>query len=189
MSSHFHRQHGGTLLGLIIGLVAGLAIALLVALIVTKSPVPFNNKPAKPEKSSTSSAQQSADPNQPLYRNKEAVKQAAKEFAKEPEPVKASEQPNVAGSTKDEVAATNKSEEKWSYFLQAGAFRNTIEAENMRARLALLGYEAGISEMLSQTGTLYRVRIGPFTQVETMNRLRSKLKESGVNAGVIRNPK
>ncbi len=181
MSSHFHRQQGGTLLGLIIGLVAGLAIALLVALIITKSPAPFNNKPTKSEKPSTSSAQQSADPNLPLYGNKEAVKQAAREYT-EAEPLKPGEQSSAA-------SAASKNEEKWSYYLQAGAFRNTIDAENMRARLALLGYEAGISEMLSQSGTLYRVRMGPFAQVETMNRLRSKLKESGVDAGVIRNPK
>jgi cell division protein FtsN len=40
----FHKQYGGTVLGLIIGLVLGLAISLGVAVYVTKVPLPFMNK-------------------------------------------------------------------------------------------------------------------------------------------------
>ncbi|MFD2274115.1 SPOR domain-containing protein [Undibacterium arcticum] len=61
--------------------------------------------------------------------------------------------------------------------------------KNTRAKLALLGFEAQISERPSDSGSLYRVRIGPFGQIETMNRIRGKLSESGVDVAVVRSPK
>jgi cell division protein FtsN len=194
MGNYFKKQKGGTLLGLIIGLVAGLAIALVVAMMITKSSGPFSNKHDKQDKPSISTAAQSADPNQPLYRNREAVKEAAKDFAKDNTGDK-TDGSSAASTAADKTAkqdpkeVVGKSEEKGSYYLQAGAFRSSTDADNMRAKLALLGYEAGVSELISQTGTLYRVRIGPFTQTETMNRMRGKLKENGVDTDVARNLK
>jgi cell division protein FtsN len=87
------------------------------------------------------------------------------------------------------VAKTDNPDEKWIYFLQAGAFREQGDAENTRAKLALLGFEASISERNSDNGVLYRVRMGPFNQVEAMNRARGKLQENGVDVAVIRNQK
>jgi cell division protein FtsN len=195
MGNYFNKQKGGTLLGLIIGLVAGLAIALVVAMMITKSSGPFNNKQDKQEKPSTSTAAQSADPNQPLYRNREAVKEAAKDFAKDNTEDGKTDVQSAASTPADKTAKPDAKEvagkpgEKGPYYLQAGAFRSSTDADNMRAKLALLGYEAGVSELISQTGTLYRVRIGPFTQTETMNRMRGKLKENGVDTDVARNLK
>jgi cell division protein FtsN len=77
-------------------------------------------------------------------------------------------------------------DDNWIYFLQVGAFRDQAEAENAKARLALMGFEATTSERQADTGSLYRVRIGPFNQLETMNRIRGKLSDNGVNAAVVR---
>jgi cell division protein FtsN len=63
------------------------------------------------------------------------------------------------------------------------------DAENARAKLALLGFEANISDRTTDTGVLHRVRLGPYNQVETMNKVRSKLSENGVDVAVIRNQK
>ena len=90
---------------------------------------------------------------------------------------------------KDSAAKPDAAEEKSTYYLQAGAFREQSDAETARAKLALLGVEARISDRPSDTGTLYRVRIGPFNQVDAMNRVRSKLSENGVDVAVVRNPK
>ena len=89
------------------------------------------------------------------------------------------------GAAKTDVATEDKS----TYYLQAGAFREQGDAETARAKLALLGVEARISERPSDTGTLYRVRIGPFSQVDAMNRVRSKLSENSIDVAVVRNPK
>lgn len=207
------RQHGGTLLGLIVGLVIGLAIAVAVALLITKSSTPFTNKGAKPADAPLTQTQ---DPNKPLYGNKDAVKDAAKDVAKPadakaPEvvanpattataPVKA---PDAKVDTKPAVAAQEKTEakpadatkagdavdEKFVYYLQAGAFRDQADAESARAKLALIGFEARVSEKPSDNGTLYRVRIGPFNQIETMNRMRAKLSENSVDVAVVRTAK
>lgn len=73
------------------------------------------------------------------------------------------------------------------YYLQAGAFRDLSDAEATRAKLALLGFEAAISDRSSDSGVLHRVRMGPYNQVETMNKARAKLLDSGVDVAIVRN--
>jgi cell division protein FtsN len=125
------------------------------------------------------------------------VKPAEKpKAADKPEPKSADSKPaepkapdNKAADGKDAKTAAAKAdavEEKWIYYLQAGAFREQADAESTKAKLALAGFEAGISERPSDNGPLYRVRIGPFNQVEAMNRARVKLSDNGVDVAVIR---
>ncbi|MFC5551197.1 SPOR domain-containing protein [Massilia aerilata] len=73
------------------------------------------------------------------------------------------------------------------YYLQAGAFREMPDAEATRAKLALLGFEAAISDRTSDSGVLHRVRLGPYNQVEAMNKARAKLLDSGVDVAIVRN--
>ncbi|MDB5990952.1 MAG: hypothetical protein JWQ10_2355 [Herbaspirillum sp.] len=80
-------------------------------------------------------------------------------------------------------------DDRWIYYLQAGAFRDQADAENARAKLALLGMEARVSEKQSDNGSLYRVRLGPYAQLDTMNRVRTKLAENSVDAALVRVPK
>jgi cell division protein FtsN len=94
-------------------------------------------------------------------------------------------QVNSASTTAPKVDG----EEKWIYYLQAGAFREQADAENARAKLALLGMEARVSEKQSDNGTLYRVRLGPYAKLDSVNRMRAKLAESSVDAALVRVPK
>jgi cell division protein FtsN len=200
------RQQGGTVVGLMIGLIIGLGIALGVAMVITKTPMPFTDKSGR-QKAFSPTAGQSADPNRPLY-----GKVAAKEAVKDPEPAKeppentAAPQPadkilqvkaevksdskplaaEQAGLPKEAVAKPESADDNWTYYLQAGAFREQTDAENIRAKLALMGVEAKLSERQSETGVLHRVRVGPFSQMEAMNRVRSKLSDNGVDAAVVR---
>lgn len=87
------------------------------------------------------------------------------------------------------VAKGDAGEEKFTYYLQAGAFMDRSDAENAKARLALQGVSATISEKTSGTGKLYRVRIGPFAQAEAVNRVRTKLSEGGVDVAIVKVPK
>ncbi|MFZ6672621.1 SPOR domain-containing protein [Undibacterium sp. Xuan67W] len=223
MKSHIYnlsqKERGGTLLGLIVGLVIGLAIAVAVALLITKSSTPFTNKG---NKAADTPVTQIQDPNKPLYGNKDAVKEAAKDFVRD-DAVKAAEiaankasdnkpeaksetKPDIKAPVVDKAAATAQEktdakptdaaakpadavDDKYVYYLQAGAFREQADAESARAKLALIGFEARISEKPSDTGNLYRVRIGPFNQIETMNRMRAKLSENSVDVAVVRTAK
>ena len=210
------RQQGGTLLGIIIGLIVGLAIAVIVALAITRTSLPFTRKNETPP-ASGASAGQISDPNQPLYGSKNAVKEAAKDFVKQPEstaPVQIQpevkavtpapapkaeakadgkapvvEKSSAEKSSADKPKTADAADDKWTYFLQAGAFRDQTDAESARAKLALMGVEARITERASYNGTLYRVRVGPFGQIETMNQMRSKLSENGIDVAVVRSPK
>lgn len=198
------RQTGGTLLGIIIGLVVGLGIALAVAVTITKTSLPFLNKPVKSEKAGELTPSQVTDPNKPLYGNKEPAKEAAKDFVKPAEtglptdtkaapadkPAAAKPADAKPAESKDAAAAAAKSDnpdDKWTYYLQAGAFREQADAESTRAKLALSGFEASVSERPSESGgPLYRVRLGPFSQLEAMNRVRSKLSDNGIDVAVVR---
>lgn len=204
--SSLRGQQGNTLSGLIIGLVIGLGIAVAVALLITKSSTPFTNKGGKSDKAELP-ATQLQDPNKPLYGSKDAVKDAAKEFAKEfakdadatkAAEAKAETKPAAASDKLTDKAAdkavateakSDAADDKYVYFLQAGAFKDLADAESARAKLALIGFEARVSEKASDTGTLYRVRIGPFNQVETMNRMRARLSENSVDVAVVRTAK
>ena len=187
------KQAGGTLLGLIIGLIIGLGIAVGVALMISKTPLPFTNKTgAQPERSTQLPVTNDlSDPNKPLY-GKKPVKPAE---PSDPTPVTDSKPPvaDKATQAKDKAQAkveaaakAESADEKWIYYLQAGAFRERADGENMKAKLALLGFEATVSEHQAETGALYRVRVGPFGQLETMNRVRSKLSDNGVDVAVVR---
>ena len=49
------------------------------------------------------------------------------------------------------------------YFVQAGAFRTPEDAEAQRAKLAMMGMAAEVSEREQSGRTVFRVRLGPFT--------------------------
>jgi cell division protein FtsN len=196
------RQSGGTLIGVVIGLVIGLGIAVAVALLITKTSTPFTNKNGKADKTELPVTQMQ-DPNKPLYGNKDAAKEAAKEFVKTTDSGKAAETAEVKPEVKPDVKTpalvpeksaaekpvADSGDDKYIYFLQTGAFREIADAESARAKLALIGFEARVSEKPSDTGNLYRVRIGPFNQLETMNQMRRKLSENSVDVAVVRTTK
>ncbi|EOA06863.1 cell division protein [Herbaspirillum frisingense GSF30] len=215
MNAKHHKQAGGTLLGLILGLIVGLGIAVGVALMITKSPIPFVNKVVRPERADPTPAQ-AADPNRPLYGNRDIAREAARDQqqsqtpvppntaaaqpvppvapapqaatppAKQPDTRTADAKPSAAAPS---ASKNDSNDDKWSYFLQTGAFRDQADAESARAKLALLGFEARVTERTADSGVLYRVRIGPFDHAEAMNRTRSKLSDNGVDAAIVRIPK
>lgn len=229
--SSTRRQQGNTLVGIIIGLVIGLGIAVVVALVITKGASPFTDKSGKAGKSAEPTAGQIADPNKPMYGNKEAAKEAARDFSKEPREIVTPTQPAAAapapaqqpkapppdalqeliGTLKDKPAPktpaaapaapapqakadvkeakADAASDKWIYYLQAGAFHDMSDAESTRGKLALLGFEAAISDRSTDAGVLHRVRVGPFNQLEAMNRARTKLSENGIDVAVVRNQK
>ncbi|SFP48391.1 Sporulation related domain-containing protein [Nitrosomonas cryotolerans] len=74
-----------------------------------------------------------------------------------------------------------------NYFLQVGSFKRAEEAENLKARLALLGMVSSIqSADLSEKGIWHRVRIGPFTDVNEVNQVRTSLQKNGIKANFIK---
>lgn len=74
-------------------------------------------------------------------------------------------------------------------FLQVGAYQSESDADNMKAKLALMGVEAKIQSLtLADKGLMHRVRIGPFERQEDVDALRARLRQDGVDAAVIKLP-
>lgn len=73
------------------------------------------------------------------------------------------------------------------YWLQAGAYSTESDAENMKARLALDGWEATVSPVtLADKGVRFRVRIGPYDKSEEAARVRAELTKKGVDAALVK---
>ena len=176
------RQHGGTFLGFIIGLVVGLAIAVAVALFVTHAPIPFvkqSGRPPEPAKNAPPDTAKLPDPNKPLY-----PKDGKGEGTEAPAPATPAESKGGAPVIDKSTPAAESGEIKQS-FLQAGAFRSADDAEYMKAKLALLGFEARVMPTERTSGTLYRVRVGPYARAEDLNRARERLTENGIQPTVV----
>ncbi|HEX8787500.1 MAG TPA: SPOR domain-containing protein [Telluria sp.] len=94
--------------------------------------------------------------------------------------------PAAAPSAANAAGAAGSGGGDYIYYLQAGSYRDLSDAESTRAKLALLGFEAAISDHSSDSGVLHRVRMGPYKQVETMNKARAKLLDSGVDVAIVR---
>ena len=76
---------------------------------------------------------------------------------------------------------------KEKIFLQAGSFRKNDEAENMKARLALLGVFASVQAIdLAEKGTWYRVRIGPFSSKTDSDQTSASLRENGIETQFVK---
>jgi cell division protein FtsN len=72
------------------------------------------------------------------------------------------------------------------YFIQAGAFQGSNEAEQQKAKLAMLGVETKVIEREQSGRMVFRVRAGPFSKVGDAEAVKSKLAESGVEALLVR---
>ena len=177
------RQRGNTLLGLIIGLVIGLAIAVVVALLVTKATIPFVNKAprAVPGVASDAESGKLPDPNKGLY-----SKDSPAPMASARAPTNLPPPPNVAPGADGQAPVVERSQpDSKITMLQAGAFSNADDAESMRGKLALLGFDSRVAPGERDGAKLFRVRLGPYTRIEDLNRARQRLIENGVEATLV----
>lgn len=206
------KSTGGTLIGIVIGLMLGLLLAVAVAFYLNKGPKPFADKTGRGDKVLPGkNTGDNSDPNRPLY-GKDAKTASPAKSATPPneeekrfsfyeilpgkeeviDPKKALE------GAREEARAAPKADPakpldasaaipKETYFLQAGAFGSPGDADNQKAKLALMGFEARVESVdVEGKGTMHRVRIGPYNKLDDINRVRSTLTQNGVDASLIR---
>lgn len=74
-----------------------------------------------------------------------------------------------------------------SYFLQVGAFQTGEEADNMKAKLALQGFEAIVqTATIPDKGVWHRVRVGPLSNLDQINKTKNDLVKNGFKADLIK---
>lgn len=74
-----------------------------------------------------------------------------------------------------------------TYILQAGAYKSERDAESVKAKLALAGFEPVIQRVeIRSKGTYYRVRLGPYQSKRRMLLHKKRLAKRGINALAMR---
>lgn len=173
------------LIGLMLGLVLGIAIAAGVAIYIARIPSPFAQAPEPPKPSTRQARSNDAAP------------------APKPEPAASNEKkpytfydilegnktpkPDQAGTPPKHESATKDAGDKTVFYLQAGSYQTEADADNQKARIALLGLEARVkSATLADKGTVFRVRLGPYKSQDEATEVKTTLKDNGVEAGLIK---
>jgi cell division protein FtsN len=169
------------LTGILIGLVLGLGLALAVAWYINKMPNPFA---AKPKPAPTEAPKPAAKAGKSEEKVTTAPDAAPRfDFYKI---LPGSEEAGTDNRTK-EAAKASTVPAKEAFFLQAGAFQSAPDADNLKARLALLGVDSSIqTSNVPEKGVLHRVRVGPYTSIDDVNRTRETLKQNGLITTLIR---
>jgi len=212
---NLQSQRGGTLLGFVLGLVIGLIIALGVAMYVTKVPMPFSNKnqsrsadqdaveaeknkdwnpngaiqskPATPEApayatTANPAAATAGVPNPgagaptPAVTADPLAAAASAPAASAPPPAATPQPANKAPATND----------PFTYFVQAGAFKSAADADAQKAKLSMMGIEAKVSEREQAGRAIFRVRSGPFDDKDQAEKIKARLDANGMDAALVR---
>lgn len=178
--------------GLLVGLLLGIGASVAVAIYVKKGETPFQEKVTQaPEVAAIGkpadkgNAPEAAPPAEAPKKEDRftfygiltgsespVTEQEVKQATEQKAPQAASEQPAAPSE---------------NYYLQVGAFQTEQEADNTKAKLALIGLEAVVqTATIPEKGILHRVRVGPLANLEEINKARSELARNGFDAALIK---
>jgi len=205
----------GFIVGVIVGLGAALAVAVYVTKVPVPFLNKGNGRGADMDAAETQK-NKNWDPNSPLYGKNparpttpavaaaasapasaaapasapevRAAASAPKAGASKPEAAKAESKPGAdpLGDLAVAKAAAKGNVDPFDYFVQAGAFRTQADADAQRAKLAMLGWEARVSEREQNGRAVFRVRVGPFTKRDDAEQLKEKLDGAGLESALVR---
>lgn len=202
-------QRGGFAMGLVVGLLVGLALALGVALYIAKVPSPFHDKvPHRTPEQEAAEAEKlkNWDPNaglngkpvaRPAPASQPATTAAAPAVPAARPPADTAASAAAPKSNRDAAAilagepapgpkVPRPPGDPFLYFVQVGAFSSPDDAEQQRAKLALQGFGAKISEREQGGRSIHRVRLGPFDSQAEAAAQQERLKALGLDAALVR---
>ena len=183
------RSTGGFLLGLFVGVMLGLGVSLAIAFYLNRTPIPFlTQKPKQADKDDKALARTPAIAGLPQGSPAPAAGAEKPKFDFY-RILPGSEEPVSDKELRERLRAARSQQDagKDVYFIQAGSFQNPADADNQKARLAILGFESSVEPAnLPDKGTWYRVRLGPYKKVEEINKLRQALAQNGIDANLVK---
>lgn len=201
------KQGNSLWFGMIIGVLVGVGIAVSVALFLNRNS-PFLNQEANASSASSPvHVEPQTSPLEILHPNGNHAVDTVPNIgeASAPETLDASisnanpsvnydfykvlpsshkEDTNHLHSTKTSTVESNKTVNTPKRYLQLGAFQSERQADNLKAKLALIGIEAQIQSKDNGTMILHRVRVGPFQSQEALDRVRAQLKSNGIDSAI-----
>ena len=202
---------GGTLIVLFVGIALGVGLAAAVAFYVMKAGNPYQSavtatarEPGKePGRGSRAEPLATDKPRFDFYKILPGVEEAKA-------PAKAMDRTTGDKATVERAAAPDKGIARLDdrpaatvekapepaarapksterFWLQAGSFSTEGDAENLRAQLALSGLEATLQQAtLPDKSVRFRVRLGPYDNVDEVTRVKSDLMKRGFDGTVIK---
>ena len=185
------REVGNFLAGMGVGVLVGLAVSLGIAFYLNRTPLPFMSgaKPKQAEKNG-------AAPKPPAIAGLPSGPTPPAPTTRAEKPkfdfyriLPGSEEPVTEKEIRERLRAKSGQQDaaKDVYFIQAGSFQNPADADNQKARLAILGFESSVEPAnLPDKGTWYRVRMGPYAKLDEINKVRQALAQNGIDASLIK---
>ncbi len=204
-SGNRKKSGGGTLIGLFLGLVIGVVAAAGVVWYINKSPTPFADKGQRPptaipadgnggsapaplalpgKPGDTVPAPTTTDDGKPRFDFYKILPGNADAI---PDPATAD--PNQTAQKQSDAEKEKQAKEgalKEPVYLQTGSFQNAADADNQKAKLALMGAEASVQQVMLQDKVWYRVRLGPFKKQDEVNSMRAELSSQGIEANIVK---
>ena len=183
---------GGTLFGIFIGVALGLSLAAAVAFYLMKggnpyvaaSPAASREVAKETPKSGRGEASAPEKPRFDFYKILPGGEGPRVPKAGVPSSDKAVAKVDERAAQTDKDKAAKAAERFW---LQAGSFANEADAEDLKARLALAGWEAAIQPAsLPDKGQRFRVRLGPYDNTDELSRMKTELAKRGFDVAVIK---
>ncbi len=195
---------GGLFVGILLGMVFGLVVAGGVAWYLMKLPSPFTQVEQQPD---------SPVVDRPLVKEPPRIHPVPAESAVAATPVPTSSpeeskprfefykvltdkkdtsvpMPQAPAKIEDRSFKSDPAAEandNASYFLQTGSYSTESDAESAKAKLAMQGMLANVqSVFVPEKGQRFRVRLGPYKGSAEMNKVRTALKQIGVDATPMR---
>jgi cell division protein FtsN len=183
-------------IGVFIGVLAGLCLALAVALYLNRTPPPFvaKDKASEPDKSTGGKTPLKFQPAKPEAQPAPSQASGSAPAGKPTEPKTRLDFYTILPGKEEVVpdkdvsrAPVLGSTSRVVYYIQAGAFQKASDADNLKARLALAGLEAQIqTATLPDNSIWHRVRLGPYSNPQELEKARAALKDNKIDNAVIK---
>lgn len=198
-SASRRRVGGNTLVGLFVGLVIGVLAAAGVVWYIFKTPAPFSNKMQQQAQSPQSAPSQQAPaaqgdapmalpgkPGDPIPQGDKPRFDFYKILPGNADAIPEPKSDAAKGKSDEAKGKSDKDALSEPVFLQTGSFQSAGDADNQKAKLAMMGAEASIQQIMLQDKVWYRVRLGPFKKMSEVSSVRAELAKQGIEANVVK---
>lgn len=143
-----------------------------------------DDKAAKPD--SKADVKADTKPDKPDVRADKSDRPEVKPVTKGGDTKAATSSDPLGDLAKAKSAGSGSGIDPFDYYVQAGAYRTNEDAETQKAKLAMMGWEARVTEREQAGRTVFRVRVGPFSKRDDAERIKEKLDNAGLDTTMVR---
>lgn len=180
------------LTGMLIGILLGIAASLAVVVYLKRDDNPFAIQTNK--QTSKSLSDKIAEDAKSQEKNATASKDISPEASANNDDtsydfytILPSDENKISKEVESTLKANNEPAMKKTYYLQVGSFHTEEEADNLKAKLALQGFEAVVQTAdIPEKGVWHRVRVGPLNDLDQITKTKTDLLNNGFNADLIK---